>query len=182
MKPDWDRLGEFYHKGDAPVAQIIDVDFTVSGNEELCGKYGVQGYPTIKYFNADDAPKTGKAYEGGRDYNSLKKFVRKLTKPPCVVATNENCSKKELAFIEEASAWDVEKMKLETEDIKSTLKAAEDNMTELDALFEEQKTVAMATMEKSKEAKTTFEDHSKKLGMKKRLLDQLQAQSGKTEL
>jgi len=46
MKPDYDKLGTEY-EGSSSV-NIVDVDCTV--HQDLCGKHGVQGYPTIKYW------------------------------------------------------------------------------------------------------------------------------------
>ena len=70
MKPDWDRLGDDFAGSKTVV--IADVDCTV--HQDLCGKYGVRGYPTIKYWKAGQ-PADGTKYQGGRDFNALKKFV-----------------------------------------------------------------------------------------------------------
>merc|ERR1711943_151867 len=45
MKPAWDQLMEEFK--DSKSAVVADVDCTV--HQDLCGKHGVQGYPTIKY-------------------------------------------------------------------------------------------------------------------------------------
>ena len=70
MKPDWDSLGSEY--ADSKTVLIADVDCTAAG-KPLCDKYGVRGYPTIKYFNPPD--EEGEDYKGGRDLAALKKFV-----------------------------------------------------------------------------------------------------------
>jgi thioredoxin-like negative regulator of GroEL len=70
MKPAWDQLGDEYASSSSVV--IADVDCTVE--QDLCGKYDVKGYPTIKYFTAETDPK-GADFQGGRDYDGLKKFV-----------------------------------------------------------------------------------------------------------
>jgi hypothetical protein len=67
MKPAWDQLGDEF--ADSTSVVIGDVDCTVE--EELCGKYGVEGYPTIKYFTGATDP-TGDSYDGGREYDDLK--------------------------------------------------------------------------------------------------------------
>ena len=48
---------------------VGDVDCTV--HQALCGDNGVRGYPTIKYWKAG----AESAYQGGRDFDALKKFV-----------------------------------------------------------------------------------------------------------
>jgi len=71
MKPDWDKLANKLK--DAKKVQIADVDCTVSANQGLCQAEGVKGYPTVKYYRNG----VGVAYQQGRDYNSLYKYVRK---------------------------------------------------------------------------------------------------------
>jgi len=73
MKPAWDQLAG--KLANAKHVQIADVDCTAQQNQGLCQQQGVQGYPTIKYYVKGS--KSGKPYQGGRDYNSLYGFVRK---------------------------------------------------------------------------------------------------------
>lgn len=70
MKPAWEELGSEYESSSSVL--IGDADCTVEST--LCGKHGVKGYPTIKYFPAGE--KEGRDYSGGRDKDSLKKFVQ----------------------------------------------------------------------------------------------------------
>ena len=51
MKPAWDSLAQQFAKSDKVF--VGDVDCTASG-KELCERIGVQGFPTIKYFNPPD--------------------------------------------------------------------------------------------------------------------------------
>ena len=93
MKPDWDKLGSKY--ADSSVV-IADADCTKE--QALCSDYGVQGYPTIKYFTAETG-KDGAAYNSGRDYDSLEKFVEETLSKSCDVDDTENCDEKEVKFI-----------------------------------------------------------------------------------
>ena len=70
MKPAWDKLGDEYKSSKTVV--IADVDCTKE--QDLCQKFGVQGYPTIKYFTGATAA-TGDAYQGGRDVTSFKNYI-----------------------------------------------------------------------------------------------------------
>jgi len=109
MKPAWDELGEEYAASSDVL--IADVDCTAEG-EELCTKFEVRGYPTIKYFKDGDTK--GEDYQGGRDINSLKSFVEGNLERPCQVADSSKCTEKETKYIE--------KMKAKTsEDIKKQL-------------------------------------------------------------
>jgi protein disulfide-isomerase A6 len=95
MKPAWDQLGDEY-AGSSSVL-IGDADCTAAG-EALCSEYDVKGYPTIKYFL--DGDKKGAAYEQGRDYDSLKKFVEETLEVKCDINNPTGCSDKEKGFIE----------------------------------------------------------------------------------
>ena len=70
MKPAWDQLGDEYASSSSVV--IGDADCTASG-KSLCDANDVRGYPTIKYYNAEFPD--GETYNGGRDFESLKKFT-----------------------------------------------------------------------------------------------------------
>merc|ERR1711981_556550 len=63
MKPAWDKLMDEFK--DSKTALVADVDCTV--HQDLCGKHGVQGYPTIKYGD----PNNMEDYQGGRSYDDL---------------------------------------------------------------------------------------------------------------
>jgi len=65
------------YKG-SPTSLVADVDCTTEG-KELCNKVGVRGYPTIKYGDPSDL----KDYNGGRDFDSLKKFAEENLGPQC---------------------------------------------------------------------------------------------------
>ena len=64
------QLGSTYDGSSSVV--IGDVDCTV--HSDLCQKYGVRGYPTVKYFTTETG-QDGADYQGGRDIASLKKFT-----------------------------------------------------------------------------------------------------------
>merc|ERR1712057_85322 len=92
MKPAWDKLmGEFEGHASALVA---DVDCTAAG-EDLCSTVGVKGYPTIKWGD----PSNLEDYEGGRDYDDLKKFADENLKPVCSPANLDLCSDDQKAEI-----------------------------------------------------------------------------------
>lgn len=80
--------------------------------KDLCAKYGVQGYPTLKYFSPSTSP-DGDPYEDARDLKALNKFVKRAAKMPCVPDTGENCDKKDNAYLEEIKEMAADKMKEE---------------------------------------------------------------------
>ena len=95
MKPAWDQLGDEYSTSSSVV--IADVDCTVES--ELCGDYGVQGYPTIKYFTSEGDAK-GEDYQGGRSFDDLKQFVADTLEVKCLLTDDAGCSDKEKEFMD----------------------------------------------------------------------------------
>uniref|UniRef100_A0A7S0WRY0 Thioredoxin domain-containing protein n=1 Tax=Pyramimonas obovata TaxID=1411642 RepID=A0A7S0WRY0_9CHLO len=104
MAPDWEKLGEEFEGSSSVV--IGNVDCTADSNTEMCEKFGVRGYPTVKYFEGGDAE--GQPYEGGRDYDSLLEFAKTTLEVLCQVASPAGCSEKETAFIEKMKAKSAE--------------------------------------------------------------------------
>ena len=94
MKAAWEDLGTAF-EGSSSVL-IGDVDCTVE--TDLASEYSVSGYPTIKYFTAETDEK-GDSYSGGRDFDSLKKFVEETLEKKCEVSDPSTCSEKEQKFI-----------------------------------------------------------------------------------
>jgi protein disulfide-isomerase A6 len=159
-----------FNKDDSK-ALIADVDCTTDNAKNLCQKYGVQGYPTIKYFTASTGDQ-GEKYEDAREYNALKKFTKKMSRDPCDIATLANCNKKEKAFIEEVGTYDEAKMKSELETLSGAVKEAKTKHEELSALFEKQKDEAMATMKLQEEAQKELDKLSKASNFKIKILEQ----------
>eukprot|EP01061_Rhynchopus_euleeides_P040973 TRINITY_DN7082_c0_g1_i1.p2 TRINITY_DN7082_c0_g1~~TRINITY_DN7082_c0_g1_i1.p2 ORF type:complete len:189 (+),score=99.61 TRINITY_DN7082_c0_g1_i1:72-638(+) len=94
MAPDWDKLGEAVDDNKVIIAKV---DCTVE--ETVCSKFGVSGYPTLKYFekNSDKAIE----YESGRTYDDLKDFVDELLGGGCEPDNRELCSDKEKEYLDE---------------------------------------------------------------------------------
>lgn len=131
MKPDWDTLSSEYQSSSSVV--IADVDCTVE--QDLCKRFDVKGYPTIKYFN-EKTPATGTVYEGGRDLVALKEFAVATLGPVCGPANRDLCSEQQLAVMDEASALPegaldaaIEEMEKAVADLEQTLV---DKTTELE--------------------------------------------------
>jgi hypothetical protein len=85
MKPAWDKLMEEFAGN--PGSLVADVDCTESG-KDLCETHGVQGFPTIKYGDPGDL----QDYQGGRDFEALKKFADENLGPSCGVEHLDLCS------------------------------------------------------------------------------------------
>lgn len=153
---------------------IADVDCTTDEGKPLCEKYGVQGYPTIKYWTKESGD-DGEKYEGARDYNALKKFVNRNKKDPCNPFTLENCGKKAKEYLETIKDWDADKKKTEQDDLSKQITDAKAKQKELEDRFEKEKDIAIATQKEADAAKTAVESLSKKVNYKVKILEALAA-------
>jgi len=120
MKADWDKLAT---KWNSPTNSVLIVDADCTGTAQgICGKEGVKGYPTIKYYLAGS--KKGIDYQGGRDFAALDAHVSsKLNVASCDPLTGKNCLEIEKKFI------DANKDKSPTE-LKELLTAKENEFKE----------------------------------------------------
>ncbi|KIK82603.1 hypothetical protein PAXRUDRAFT_832171 [Paxillus rubicundulus Ve08.2h10] len=88
LAPVYEQLADaFSHAKDKVVVAKVDAD---GAGRPLGQKYGVTGYPTLKWFDAEG---NAEAYEGGRDFDALVSFistksgVKSNIKPPSPPAT-----------------------------------------------------------------------------------------------
>jgi len=126
MVPAWNQLYDEF--ADSPSVLIADVDCTVE--KDLCSKYGVKGFPTIKVFK--DGSTEGEAYEGGRDYAALKAYADESLGPSCNSENRDLCSEEQLKEIEEVEALGKEEVEKQLAAGAATIAAAEEKFeTEL---------------------------------------------------
>jgi hypothetical protein len=152
---------------------IVDVDCTSDDSKDLCSKYGVRGYPTIKYFT-DSTDPMGDAYEGGRTYDDLKKFAEESLGPSCSPDEpnfSEYCSDEQKEAITALKEKGADALKEEVDAAQEAIDTAEktfkDELAKLQASYEQ--------LSKDKEA--TIAENSKDLGMKRNVLKSLTAES-----
>merc|ERR1711976_598800 len=70
IKPTWEKLGEHFADSEKYVIGKMDATTNEADGED------VQGFPTIKFYPAGEE-QTGIDYQGGRDLDSLIKFVER---------------------------------------------------------------------------------------------------------
>merc|ERR1712159_326508 len=150
MKPAWDKLMDEFK--DSKTALVADVDCTV--HQDLCGKHGVQGYPTIKYGD----PNNMEDYQGGRDYDELEKFATENLGPSCGPANLDLCDADQKKKIEEASA-------LSEADLDAKIKAEEGKIEAAETHFKEEVEKLQATYEKLSKDKDETIANVKKSGL-----------------
>jgi len=126
MKPAWDKLGDEYKS--SKTVLIGDVDCTKE--QDLCQKYGVQGYPTIKYFTGATSSQ-GDAYNGGRDYDTLSKWAKDNLGPTCGAENIDLCNDEQKKLIKDKQALSAADLDKEIADQEAELKKADDDLEEL---------------------------------------------------
>jgi len=86
--------------------EVVDVDCTAAG-QPLCQKYGIQGYPTLKYTTGG---KSLRDYQGGRSYGDLKSFVDRTFKASCDVKTRKGCNPQEVRYLDKVGDKTLEEL------------------------------------------------------------------------
>jgi len=120
MKPAWDQLGDEF--AGSKTVLIGDVDCTVE--KDLCSKYGVRGYPTIKSFTGNP---DGDPYEGGRDFAALKKFADESLGPSCSNDNIDLCDDEQKAILEKYNAMSAGERKKIVDDTDKEIADLEEN-------------------------------------------------------
>lgn len=105
---------------DSKTALVADVDCTSEG-KPLCDSNGVKGFPTIKYGD----PNNLEAYEGGRDYDSLKEFADENLGPSCGPANLDLCDDEKKAKIAELTALGADALDAKVKELEKQISDAE---------------------------------------------------------
>merc|ERR1712194_810170 len=100
---------------------IADVDCTADG-KPLCEEHGVQGFPTIKWGD----PSSLEDYQGGRDYEALKKFAKENLKPVCSPSNIDLCDDEKKKEIADLQALPADELASKVEEKKKQIKVAEE--------------------------------------------------------
>jgi len=69
LAPEYEIVGETFDKDSSVVIAKVDAD----AHKDLGGRFGVQGFPTLKWF--PKGSKTPESYEGGRTADDIVTFI-----------------------------------------------------------------------------------------------------------
>ena len=109
---------------------IGDVDCTAKGNDDLCKKYDVTGYPTLRYFPAGSRKDSkGDVYEGERTMVEMKKFAKTLG-PQCSALNLKLCNAEQKEALAPLMAMPVDELQAQ---IARTQSQIDEAQTEHDA-------------------------------------------------
>jgi len=122
MQPDLEKLAADYKSSRSTL--IASVDCTAPGGQGLCGKFGVQGYPTIKVFKfKTGGSKSGEDYNGAREYRGMKKYVEaNLAGPECSLEDKAGCEPEELTILEASEAMSVADRRTKVTELQDDVK------------------------------------------------------------
>lgn len=134
LKPEWEKL-----RHDNVV--IAEVDCT--SEKTICTKYGVKGFPTIKYGD----PNHMEDYKGGRTYSALDAHLQSLG-PPCDVKTREHCSDEHVKSLDEYE-------KLSDSELEDLLEEEANARKEIEDTFKAEVEKLQASYNKLSETKET---------------------------
>lgn len=133
MEPDWDKLKKDY--ADTPNVVIGACDCTTNCKSK-CGEHDVKGFPTLK-LQVDGRIEE---YNGGRDYNSMKREIEKKMnpRPACSLESKDACKPDDLKILEESEqmskaerAAKIKSVDQEIKDAKKQIKELEKNVVKL---------------------------------------------------
>lgn len=127
LAPVWTRFADDValdpeHSSKVKVAQV-----DCTANMLLCQQQGVEGFPTIKYYN-DETPQLGASYEGGRDSATQFLSFASTLGPRCSHSRMDLCSESELDIIRGY-------LKLSAEERKDLIDSAEADIQKVNDEF-----------------------------------------------
>ncbi|EEF49947.1 probable protein disulfide-isomerase A6 [Ricinus communis] len=126
LAPTYEKVAAAFKLEEDVVIANVDAD----KYRELAEKYGVSGYPTLKFFPKSN--KAGEDYGGGRDLNDFVTFINdrcatsrdekgKLTSKAGIVATLENLVKEFISADNDKKKEILAQMEEEVEKLKGTI-------------------------------------------------------------
>ncbi|GAA5828611.1 hypothetical protein JCM5353_004323 [Sporobolomyces roseus] len=101
LAPDLDKVADSL-KG---IVNVVNVDCDEEQNKQICGEYGVQGFPTLKIFPGGSAP--SRNYDGPRTAkdiishatSSMPTFVKRATSVDDIKGLKAKASKKPISLL-----------------------------------------------------------------------------------
>merc|ERR1712093_283414 len=146
---------------DSPSALIADVDCT-TGGQSLCEKHGVRGYPSIKWGD----PSNLEDYNGGRDFNALKKFADENLGPTCGPDNLDLCDEDSKKMIGKFQKMDIDELEEKIGDFDKKIKKIEDEgQKKVDKLQSKIRELNEKIESENKKKDDKLSKESKKLGL-----------------
>jgi len=145
MANDWVELGKAMVE-EKPDLLIAEVDCTAEESESICEENGIEGFPTLKYGDADFL----ESYEGSREFDEMYSFATTALKASCSPKNIDNCSDEEKEILEKIMAMSIEELEADVNAFDEMMEKSEEEFDESTEVLEQE---YMAMMEASKKTK-----------------------------
>ena len=123
MKPSWGEFGQLHAKSAELLVGEVDCTDSAGGGEELCERFEVEGFPTLKFFEAGSAEP--EEFDGDEmSVEGFEVFSKALLGPPCSPSDLEACSAEDRKVVESYRALAPEARAAEKERLAAPLAAA----------------------------------------------------------
>ena len=129
MKPAWNEFSKLYAKS----AELLvgEVDCTAAGGEELCERFEVEGFPTLKFFEAGSSE--SEEFDGDEmTVEGFETYSKKMLGPACSPSALEACSAEDRKVVESYRALSPEARAAEQDSLAAPLAAAKAEVKELE--------------------------------------------------
>jgi protein disulfide-isomerase A6 len=130
MKPAWGEFGKLHAKSAELLVGEVDCTDPTGGGEALCERFEVEGFPTLKFFEAGSAEP--EEFDGDEmSVEGFEAFSKALLGPPCSPSALEACSAEDRKVVESYRALSPEARAAEKERLAAPLAAARAEVTDL---------------------------------------------------
>ena len=129
MKPAWNEFSKLHAKS----AELLvgEVDCTAGGGEELCERFEVEGFPTLKFFEAGSSEP--EEFDGDEmTVEGFETYSKALLGPACSPSALEVCSAEDRKIIESYRALSPEARAAEQGSLALPLAAAKAEVKQLE--------------------------------------------------
>ena len=131
MKPAWGEFSKLHAKSAELLVGEVDCTDSTGGGEELCERFEVEGFPTLKFFEAGSAEP--EEFDGDEmSVEGFEAFSKALLGPPCSPSALEACSAEDRKVVESYRALSPEVRAAEKERLAAPLAAARAEVSDLE--------------------------------------------------
>ena len=131
MKPAWGEFSKLHAKSAELLVGEVDCTDSAGGGEELCERFEVEGFPTLKFFEAGSAEP--EEFDGDEmSVEGFEAFSKALLGPPCSPSALEACSAEDRKVVESYRALAPEARAAEKERLAAPLAAARAEVSDLE--------------------------------------------------
>lgn len=161
MKPAWNEFSKLHAKSTELL--VGEVDCTAAGGEELCERFEVEGFPTLKFFEAGSSE--AEEFDGDEmSVEGFQAYSRALLGPACSPSALGACSAEDRKVVESYRALSAEARVAEQDRLAAPLAAAKAEVKRLEKEMEALEEAEEAAGERLEELKKSSKRALKLMG------------------